>query len=117
MPSQAERHHFHCLDSCDFECSKSCDVFDFFNFSACRPTSLIPHLQLILFDSDELSPPAMPHLIHRSHYSQVFYVVAAACYRCCQILILEKNAWQNPENPEAPQLRNIATPPPTPPTS
>ena len=46
----------------------------------------------------------MPHLIHRSHYSQVFYVVAAAYYRCCQILIPEKNAWQILE------LRNPATP-------
>ena len=28
----AGRHHFPLLTSCDFECSKSCDVFNFFNF-------------------------------------------------------------------------------------
>ena len=46
-------------------------VFDFFNFSACRPPSLIPHLRLIFFDLIHLSPPAMHYLILRSHYSQV----------------------------------------------
>ena len=46
----------------------------------------------------------MPHPKHRSHYSQVFYVVAVAYYRCRQILIPEKKAWQILE------LRNIATP-------
>ena len=65
---------FSLLVSSDSECAIWCACFQLFDFVACCPPSLIPHLQLILFDSDHLSPPAMHYLILRSHYPQVFWM-------------------------------------------
>ena len=77
----ARRHHLHSSDSCDSERSKSCDVcnfFDFFDFPTFLPTMdlTLPFYHLIL--TGHRSSLAMPHPIHRSHCSQVFYVVAIA---------------------------------------
>ena len=49
-----------------------------FNFSTFQPTPLIYHLSYHLIFIGHRSSLAMPHPIPRSHYPQVFYMVAVA---------------------------------------
>ena len=95
---------FSLRDSCDSSVAILFDFFDFLTFQhSYQPTLILqPSYHLILIG--RRSSLAMPHLILRSHYSQVFYVVAAAYYRCRQIVIPEKKSWRS----AAPQHRNTA---------
>ena len=62
------------LRLCDFECSKSCDVvnfFNFFNFSTCRPSTFVSHHSIHLFGHQSMlvasnAPSDPPRLVFTS---------------------------------------------------
>ncbi len=65
----------------------------FSTFSTFRPWTFFFHLLLIQILIGHPSSLALPHPIHRSHYSRVFYVVAVAYIAVADSQLLEKKAW------------------------
>ena len=93
-------------------------LFDFFRLSniPSKHWSYLTFAHRIPFN--HRSSLAMPHPKQRSHYSQVFYVVAVAYYRCRQILTSERKSWRSvtPQAPPHPRTCSCQPPTPTPPT-
>ena len=86
---------FPLLTLCDFECSKSCDVFNIFDFSTCRPSTFLSYLSIHLIFIDQRSSLAVSHPILRCHYTQVFYIVVVAYHAGIQ-----NQPWSSvPRNP------------------
>ena len=74
---------FPLLKSCDLECSNSCDVFNIFNFSTCRPATFVSHHsihlighQSMLVASNALSDPPRPLFTSILH--------SRCCIPCCR---------------------------------
>ena len=105
---------FSFLDSCHWECSNFFNFLTSFGFPTFLPSIdlTLPFAHRIPFD--HRSSLAMPYPKQRSHYSQVFYVVAVAYYRCRQILTSERKSWRSATPQAPPHPRTCSCQPPTP---
>ena len=73
-----ERYHFYRLQSLIVSLRETHILFEIFDVFDSESHGRDPSTTAYSFDILILSPLAMDHLIRRSHYSQVFYVVAVA---------------------------------------
>ena len=87
---------FSLLKSCNLECSNSCNVFNFFDFSTFQYADQRPSFLTFLFIlliTDRCSTLATHHPIHRSLYSQVFYYIVVAYHAVIKSRLAKKETW------------------------
>ena len=117
LPNQAQRHaaRRHHFLAIRYRVQILATFFDFFDFLTFHPAMdlTLPSYHLIFID--QRSSLAMPHPKHRTHYSQVFYVVVVAHIAVAKSQLPEKKSWRSATSQN--RTCSYQPPPPTPPTS